>query len=142
MELDRSTVRGLSNQGGTILGTSRFGPYTEPDGGPENIKNVLADLDLAGVIAIGGDGTATAANRLFNDGINIVGVPKTIDNDIDATDYTFGSRRSRVEIATEAIDRLRTTGNSHRRCMVLEVMAATPAGSPCIRGSPAAPTRS
>ena len=121
VELNRSTVRGLSNQGGTILGTSRFGPYSEPDGGPENIKKVLKNLEIDGVIAIGGEGTAAASKRLFDDGINIVGVPKTIDNDIAATDYTFGFNTA-VEIATEAIDRLRTTGNSHKRCMVLEVM--------------------
>ncbi|MFW0786737.1 6-phosphofructokinase [Gordonia sp. CPCC 206044] len=121
MELDRSAVRGLSNQGGTILGTSRFGPYAEPDGGAENIKKVLKNLGIDGVIAVGGEGTASASKRLFEDGIDIVGVPKTIDNDIDATDYTFGFNTA-VEIATEAIDRLRTTGNSHRRCMVLEVM--------------------
>ncbi|GAC83634.1 6-phosphofructokinase [Gordonia paraffinivorans] len=121
MELNRSTVRGLSHQGGTILGTSRFGPYSEPDGGADNIKKVLENLGIDGVIAIGGEGTASASKRLFEDGIDIVGVPKTIDNDIDATDYTFGFNTA-VEIATEAIDRLRTTGNSHKRCMVLEVM--------------------
>ena len=121
VELNRSTVRGLSNQGGTILGTSRFGPYSEPDGGPENIKKVLKNLEIDGVIAIGGEGTAAASKRLFDDGIHIVGVAKTIDNDIAATDYTFGFNTA-VEIATEAIDRLRTTGNSHKRCMVLEVM--------------------
>ena len=119
--LDRASVRGLSHEGGTILGTSRFGPYSEPDGGPENIKKVLKRLGIDGVIAIGGEGTAAASKRLYEDGINIVGVPKTIDNDIDATDYTFGFNTA-VEIATEAIDRLRTTGNSHKRCMVLEVM--------------------
>ncbi|MFT4042249.1 MAG: 6-phosphofructokinase [Gordonia sp. (in: high G+C Gram-positive bacteria)] len=121
IDLNRSAVRGLSFQGGTILGTSRFGPYSEPDGGPENIRKVLKNLGIDGVIAIGGEGTASAAKRLFEDGINIVGVPKTIDNDIDATDYTFGFNTA-IEIATEAIDRLRTTGNSHKRCMVLEVM--------------------
>ncbi|GAC66343.1 ATP-dependent 6-phosphofructokinase [Gordonia soli] len=121
MDLDRSVVRGLSHQGGTILGTSRFGPYQEPDGGAENIAKVLDRLDLDGVVAIGGEGTASASKRLYEDGINIVGVPKTIDNDLDATDYTFGFNTA-VEIATEAIDRLRTTGNSHKRCMVLEVM--------------------
>ncbi|NDK91354.1 6-phosphofructokinase [Gordonia desulfuricans] len=121
IDLDRSVVRGLSNQGGTILGTSRFGPYSEPDGGPENIKKVLKNLGIDGVIAIGGEGTAAASKRLLEDGIPIVGVPKTIDNDINATDYTFGFNTA-VEIATEAIDRLRTTGNSHKRCMVLEVM--------------------
>lgn len=121
MPLDRTRVRGLAHEGGTILGTSRFGPYAEPDGGAENIKKVMADNGIDGVIAIGGEGTASAAKRLYADGINIVGVPKTIDNDLGATDYTFGFNTA-VEIATEAIDRLRTTGNSHKRCMVLEVM--------------------
>ncbi|MGC4960182.1 6-phosphofructokinase [Gordonia sp. DT101] len=121
IELDRTRVRGLSHEGGTILGTSRFGPYQEPDGGPEAIKKVLKNLGIDGVIAIGGEGTASASKRLYEDGVNIVGVPKTIDNDLDATDYTFGFNTA-VEIATEAIDRLRTTGNSHKRCMVLEVM--------------------
>ncbi len=121
MPLDRRSVRGLSNQGGTILGTSRVGPYREPDGGAENIKRRMKQLGIDGVIAIGGEGTASAAKRLFEDGVNIVGVPKTIDNDLAATDYTFGFSTA-VEIATEAIDRLRTTGNSHKRCMVLEVM--------------------
>ncbi|SIS07310.1 6-phosphofructokinase [Williamsia sterculiae] len=121
MPLDRSSVRGLSHEGGTILGTSRVGPYTDPHGGAENIAKVLDTLQVDAVIAIGGEGTASAAKRLYADGINIVGVPKTIDNDLDATDYTFGFDTA-VEIATEAIDRLRTTGNSHKRCMVLEVM--------------------
>ncbi|GED98382.1 ATP-dependent 6-phosphofructokinase [Gordonia crocea] len=119
--LDRQAVRGISKEGGTILGTSRFGPYTEPDGGPENIKKTLERIGVDGVIAIGGDGTMAAAARLFGDGIPTVGVPKTIDNDLAATDYTFGFNTA-VEIATEAVDRLRTTGNSHKRCMVLEVM--------------------
>ncbi|GAC79598.1 6-phosphofructokinase [Gordonia malaquae] len=121
MPLDRSVVRGISSQGGTILGTSRFGPYTEPDGTPDNIKAHMKRLGVDGVIAIGGDGTMAAANRLYEDGIPVVGVPKTIDNDLEATDYTFGFNTA-VEIATEAVDRLRTTGNSHKRCMVLEVM--------------------
>ena len=121
LPLERSVVRGISQQGGTILGTSRFGPYTEPDGGPENIKRHMDRLGVEGVIAVGGDGTMAAANRLLEDGIPVVGVPKTIDNDLKATDYTFGFNTA-VEIATEAADRLRTTGNSHKRCMVLEVM--------------------
>ncbi|WP_026918260.1 ATP-dependent 6-phosphofructokinase [Gordonia shandongensis] len=119
--LDRPVVRGISQQGGTILGTSRYGPYTEPDGGAQNITAVLDRLAIDGVIAVGGDGTMAAANRLMNDGVPVVGVPKTIDNDLRATDYTFGFNTA-VEIATEAVDRLRTTGNSHTRCMVLEVM--------------------
>lgn len=121
IDLNRSAVRGISKEGGTILGTSRFGPYTEPDGGPDNIKKVLDRLDLDGVISIGGDGTMAATARLYADGIPAIGVPKTIDNDLEATDYTFGFNTA-VEIATEAGDRLRTTGNSHKRCMVLEVM--------------------
>ncbi|MGB3302515.1 ATP-dependent 6-phosphofructokinase [Gordonia sp. (in: high G+C Gram-positive bacteria)] len=120
VDLDRTAVQGISSQGGTIIGTSRFGPY-EPDGGPDNIKGVLARLGIDAVIAVGGDGTMAAANRLLTDGIPIVGVPKTIDNDLNATDYTFGFNTA-VEVATEAVDRLRTTGNSHKRCMVLEVM--------------------
>ncbi|NMO01371.1 ATP-dependent 6-phosphofructokinase [Gordonia sp. TBRC 11910] len=119
--LDRRSVRGLSSQGGTIIGTSRVGPYREPDGGADNIRQRMKRLGIDGIIAIGGEGTANAAKRLFEDGVNIVGVPKTIDNDLAATDYTFGFSTA-VEIATEAIDRLRTTGNSHKRCMVLEVM--------------------
>ncbi|MGZ8176427.1 6-phosphofructokinase [Williamsia sp. SKLECPSW1] len=121
MPLDRSSVRGLSHEGGTILGTSRVGPYSETHGGIEAVRGTIADLGLDGVIAIGGEGTASASKRLHADGVNIVGVPKTIDNDLGATDYTFGFDTA-VEIATEAIDRLRTTGNSHKRCMVLEVM--------------------
>ena len=121
MPLDRSSVRGLSNQGGTILGTSRFGPYQGPQGGAQNIARTLEKLGVDAVVAIGGEGTAAASKRLFEEGIPIVGVPKTIDNDLGRTDYTFGFDTA-VEIATVAIDRLRTTGNSHKRCMVLEVM--------------------
>lgn len=121
MPLDRSAVRGLAKEGGTILGTSRFGPYEGAHGGAQNIQKTLDRLGIDAVIAIGGEGTAAASQRLYNEGIKIVGVPKTIDNDLNATDYTFGFDTA-VEIATEAIDRLRTTGNSHKRCMVLEVM--------------------
>ncbi|GAA3590924.1 ATP-dependent 6-phosphofructokinase [Klugiella xanthotipulae] len=119
--LDRHRVRGLAKQGGTILGTSRFGPYEGPSGGPENIQKTLDRLGVDAVIAIGGEGTQAASKRLADAGIKIIGVPKTIDNDLGATDYTFGFDTA-VEIATEAIDRLRTTGDSHKRCMVLEVM--------------------
>jgi ATP-dependent phosphofructokinase / diphosphate-dependent phosphofructokinase len=119
--LDRSRVRGLAQQGGTILGTSRFGPYQGPNGGAQNIQKTLDRLGVDAVVAIGGEGTASASKRLFEEGIRIVGVPKTIDNDLSHTDYTFGFDTA-VEIATVAIDRLRTTGNSHKRCMVLEVM--------------------
>ncbi|WP_405216985.1 6-phosphofructokinase [Agrococcus sp. Ld7] len=119
--LNRASVRGTSRIGGTILGTSRTNPYEGPHGGPERIKETLARLGIDAVMAIGGEGTLAAANRLADDGLQVVGVPKTIDNDLDATDYTFGFDTA-VQIATEAGDRLRTTGDSHMRCMVLEVM--------------------
>src|SRR5688572_7535659 len=116
MPLDRHSVRGLGKQGGTILGTSRTNPFEGPHGGPENVQATLDRLGIDALIAIGGEGTLAAAKRLTDAGLKIVGVPKTIDNDLDATDYSFGFDTA-VEIATEAIDRLRTTGESHRRCM-------------------------
>jgi 6-phosphofructokinase 1 len=121
MPLDRHSVRGLSRQGGTILGSSRTNPYEGDGGGAQNIQRTLDENGIDAVIAIGGEGTLTAARRLTDEGLKIVGVPKTIDNDLAATDYSFGFDTA-VEIATEAIDRLRTTAESHQRCMVLEVM--------------------
>jgi 6-phosphofructokinase 1 len=121
MKLDRHTVRGLSRQGGTILGSSRTNPFEGENGGPENIQRMLDAQGIDALIAIGGEGTLTAARRLTDAGIKIIGVPKTIDNDLAATDYSFGFDTA-VEIATEAIDRLRTTAESHGRCMVVEVM--------------------
>ncbi|MEO6826551.1 MAG: 6-phosphofructokinase [Microbacteriaceae bacterium] len=121
VRLDRHSVRGLSRQGGTILGSSRTNPFEGERGGPENIQRTLDEHGIDAIIAIGGEGTLTAARRLTEFGIKIVGVPKTIDNDLAATDYSFGFDTA-VEIATEAIDRLRTTAESHQRCMVLEVM--------------------
>lgn len=120
VDLPRHSVRGISKQGGTILGTSRTNPF-EGNGGPERIKENLGRLGIDAIIAIGGEGTLAAAKRLTDAGLKIVGVPKTVDNDLDATDYTFGFDTA-VQIATEAIDRLRTTGESHHRCMVAEVM--------------------
>ena len=119
--LTRHEVKGLSKVGGTILGTSRTNPYEGPRGGAENIAKTLYGHRIDGIIAIGGEGTLAAANRLANDGINVIGVPKTIDNDLRATDYSFGFDTA-VNIATDAMDRLRTTGDSHQRCMVAEVM--------------------
>lgn len=119
--LPRHDVRGISKQGGTILGSSRTNPYEGENGGPENIQKRLDEAGIDAVIAIGGEGTLSAARRLSDDGLKVVGVPKTIDNDLAATDYSFGFDTA-VEIATEAIDRLRTTADSHGRCMVLEVM--------------------
>lgn len=122
MPITRHDVRGLSKQGGTILGSSRTNPFEGDQGGPDNIRTLLEDEGIDAIIAIGGEGTLTAARRLVDEGgLPVIGVPKTIDNDLAATDYSFGFDTA-VEIATEAIDRLRTTAESHNRCMVLEVM--------------------
>lgn len=120
MDLPRNSVRGISKQGGTVLGTSRTNPF-EGNGGPDAIKKNLDRLGIDAVLAIGGEGTLAAAQRLTEAGLRIIGVPKTVDNDLDATDYTFGFDTA-VQIATEAIDRLRTTGESHHRTMIAEVM--------------------
>lgn len=119
--LPRSSVRGLSKQGGTILGSSRTNPFLGVGGGAENIQRMMTENGIDAMIAIGGEGTLTAARRLSDAGLKIIGVPKTIDNDLAATDYSFGFDTA-VEIATEAIDRLRTTAESHQRCIVVEVM--------------------
>ena len=113
-------VRGLSGRGGTILGTSRTHPYES--GGPERMREVMTAHGIDAIVAIGGEGTLAGASRLVNEeGVNIIGVPKTIDNDLSGTDYTFGFDSAHA-IATESIDRLRTTAESHHRCMVIEVM--------------------
>ncbi|MGO2861754.1 MAG: 6-phosphofructokinase [Brevibacterium sp.] len=119
-EMSMLDVRGLSGRGGTILGTSRTHPHE--DGGPERMRTVMAEHGMDAIIAIGGEGTLAGASRLVDEeGLNIIGVPKTIDNDLGNTDYTFGFDTAQ-SIATEAIDRLRTTAESHHRCMVIEVM--------------------
>ena len=121
VELPREKVRGIAKQGGTIIGTSRTNAFEGENGGPDNIKATLERIGVDAIIAIGGEGTLAGAKRLTDAGLKIVGVPKTIDNDLDATDYTFGFDTAN-QIAGEAIDRLRTTGESHRRCMIAEVM--------------------
>lgn len=121
IDLPRQVVRGLARTGGTILGTSRTHPYNAEGGGPENIKKNMAAMGIDAVVAIGGEGTLAGAKKLHDDGVPLVGVPKTIDNDLRGTDYTFGFDTA-VSIATDAMDRLRTTGESHHRCMVAEVM--------------------
>ena len=114
-------VRGILPRGGTILGSSRTNPFAE-DGGPGRIASNLAAAGVDGLIAIGGEDTLGAASRLHSEaGIPIVGVPKTIDNDLGATDYTFGFDTA-VNIAMEAIDRLHTTADSHHRVLIVEVM--------------------
>ncbi len=116
-----ASMRGTLPRGGTVLGTSRTNPY-KVEGGVENLKRVLADLGLDALVAIGGEDTLGVANRLHKDeAVPVVGVPKTIDNDLSATEVTFGFHTA-VQIATDAIDRLHTTAESHDRVMVVEVM--------------------
>ncbi len=122
--LDRPAVQGISPLGGVFLGTSRVPPFEGRSGDEIDLtafRTRFTEYGLDGLLLIGGNGTQTVASLLAERGINVVGLPKTIDNDLAATDYTFGFDTA-VSIAAEAIDRLRTTGDSHRRCMVLEVM--------------------
>ena len=118
--LDLNSVSGILPKGGTILGTSRTNPYKDPQQ-LSALKDNLAKLGLDALIAIGGEDTLGVATRLVKEGYRIVGVPKTIDNDLSETDYTFGFDTA-VNIATESIDRLHTTAESHHRIMVVEVM--------------------
>ncbi|GHG33926.1 MULTISPECIES: 6-phosphofructokinase [Amycolatopsis] len=118
--LGLNDVEDILTRGGTILRSSRTNPY-KVDGGVDKIKQVLADQGVDALIAIGGEDTLGVAKRLTDDGVGVVGVPKTIDNDLGATDYTFGFDTA-VSIATEAIDRLHTTAESHHRALVVEVM--------------------
>jgi phosphofructokinase-like protein len=118
--LGLNDVEDILTRGGTILRSSRTNPY-KIEGGVEQIRKVLAEQGVDALIAIGGEDTLGVAKRLTDDGIGVVGVPKTIDNDLGATDYTFGFDTA-VSIATEAIDRLHTTAESHHRALVVEVM--------------------
>ncbi|MDP9845198.1 6-phosphofructokinase [Streptosporangium lutulentum] len=120
MPLDVQAVRGILPRGGTILGSSRTNPI-KIDGGVEKIKENLAAGGVDALIAIGGEDTLGVAKQLFDKGVKVVGVPKTIDNDLNATDYTFGFDTA-VNIAVEAIDRLHTTAESHHRALICEVM--------------------
>lgn len=130
-ELTPADVTGILNVGGTILGTSNKGdPFHYPIGGPTGIRTIDASdqalenyrnwkLDV--LFAVGGDGTMHISNKFSQMGMNIIGIPKTIDNDLDATDITFGHDSARA-VATEAVDRLQTTASSHHRVMVVETM--------------------
>lgn len=113
-------TRGLLPRGGTIIGSSRTNPY-KVEGGAEKVKESLSRNGIDALIAIGGEDTLGVANKLGQDGVPVVGVPKTIDNDLSATEVTFGFHTA-VQIATDAIDRLHTTAESHDRVMVVEVM--------------------
>ena len=121
VSLQESDVRGLLPRGGTILGTRRGSPYDSTDG-VERVRSCFAEQKLDGLIVIGGNGSLTVASLIFEQtGLPIVGVPKTIDNDVFGTDLTFGFHTA-VQIATDAIDRLHTTAESHDRVMVVELM--------------------
>lgn len=130
-ELSPLDVLGIINQGGTILGTSNKGdPFHFPMGDRNNLRIIDAsqqvidhyrNLKLDVLVTIGGDGTQIIAHKLMQMGLNVIGVPKTIDNDLDSTDITFGHDSARA-VATEAIDRLQTTASAHHRVMVIETM--------------------
>jgi 6-phosphofructokinase 1 len=113
-------LRGTLPRGGTIIGSSRTNPY-KVDGGPEQVKASLAEHRIDALVAIGGEDTLGVAHRLAEEGVRVVGVPKTIDNDLSATELTFGFDTA-VQICVDAIDRLHTTAESHDRVMVVEVM--------------------
>jgi len=120
MPLTIETTRGILPRGGTILGSSRTNPF-KIDGGVEKIKENLEKAGIDALIAIGGEDTLGVATKLDALGVKVIGVPKTIDNDLNNTDYTFGFDTS-VNIAVEAIDRLHTTAESHHRALIVEVM--------------------
>ncbi len=120
VDLTIESTRGILPRGGTILGSSRTNPFKDAQG-PDRIRESMRTLGLDGLIAIGGEDTLGAAARLHDDGLSVLGVPKTIDNDIGATDMTFGFDTA-VQVATDAIDRLHTTAESHHRILVVEVM--------------------
>ncbi|MGI8888622.1 MAG: 6-phosphofructokinase [Nocardioidaceae bacterium] len=119
-ELGIPQVRGILPRGGTVLGSSRTNPF-QVDGGVDKITATLEANGVDALIAIGGEDTLGVATKLADQGVNVVGVPKTIDNDLGGTDFTFGFDTA-VNIATEAIDRLHTTAESHHRVLVVEVM--------------------
>ncbi|MDE3131688.1 MAG: 6-phosphofructokinase [Acidobacteriota bacterium] len=121
IELTLANTSGLVTRGGTILGTSRFDPLSDGRRGLSAIRATLARRGIDALAVIGGDGTLSAARDLWREGIPVVAIPKTIDNDIPGTDFSVGFQTA-VQIATDAIDRLHTTAESHNRVMVVEVM--------------------
>src|SRR3954454_2981180 len=120
-ELTLESTRGIIHRGGTILGSSRTNPYKDGEDGAPRVQETLQSLHLDGLIAIGGEDTLGVANKLSASGLNVIGLPKTIDNDLGGTDMTFGFDTA-VQVATDAIDRLHTTAESHHRVLILEVM--------------------
>ncbi|MFQ5826044.1 MAG: 6-phosphofructokinase [Dehalococcoidia bacterium] len=118
--LDGDNTSGIIDKGGTILGTSRLSPF-QIENGPQLVFDGFEKLGLEALVVLGGEGTLSCASRLFKMGLPVVGIPKTIDNDVKETNYTIGFQTA-VQIATEALDRLRSTAESHHRVMLLEVM--------------------
>lgn len=121
--LDRDEVRGILGRGGTILGTSRMDPYVHGSG-YQSCERTLRRNGIDTLIVVGGDGSLRSALRLSEEGLPVIGVPKTIDNDIAGTDVTFGFHTA-VQVATNAIDRIATTAEAHNRVIVVEVMGRT-----------------
>jgi len=121
IELTLESTAGILPRGGTILGTSRTNPFADGEGGSALVRRTLKDRQVDALIPIGGEDTLGVALRLHREGVALVGVPKTIDNDLGGTDVTFGFQTA-VQIVTDAIDRLHTTAESHNRVMVVEVM--------------------
>ncbi|MDR1441351.1 MAG: 6-phosphofructokinase [Bifidobacteriaceae bacterium] len=121
--LTRDDVRGILPRGGTMLGTARYHPHKN-DGGIEGVLSTLEAERVEALVCIGGDGTLKAAQKVAEAGVKLVGIPKTIDNDVEGTDLSIGFHTA-INIATEAIDRLHTTAESHNRVMVVEVMGHT-----------------
>ena len=120
-ELSAQSTRGILHRGGTILGSSRTNPYKADGAGTDGVRAGMEKHDVDVLVPIGGEDTLGVARRLAADGVPVIGVPKTIDNDLAGTDFTFGFQTA-VQIATDAIDRLHTTAESHDRVMVVEVM--------------------
>lgn len=118
--LDGIKTSGIIDRGGTILGASRTSPL-KVENGPEKVLETFNELGLRALVVLGGEGTLTVTSRMYDKGLPVIGIPKTIDNDVEETDYAIGFQTA-VQIATDALDRLRSTAASHHRVMVLEVM--------------------
>src|SRR3989304_2039145 len=119
--LDQEVVRTWDRYGGTALGTSRTNPYNPKNDQSKTVLNNIEKLGLAALIVIGGDDTLGVAYKLSQQGVNVIGIPKTIDKDLPGTDYTLGFETA-LEVITQEIDRLRTTAGSHKRIFVVETM--------------------
>jgi len=118
--LDRIRTSGIIDRGGTILGASRTSPFQIKDGS-QRVLDTFKEFELRALVVLGGEGTLSMASQLYEMGLPLVGIPKTIDNDVRETDFTIGFQTA-VQIATDALDRLRSTAASHHRVMILEVM--------------------